>query len=279
MIDSIVLQVGETRFAINSSLPSFERWLREMFSGFLTQEAPQLTCNLHFNYSTPERGSDRSLSIVPAGKIFDNGQLDLQVISLSPTDYFWLILQVCLRYAFGAKRPQDILLHASGVMHEGKAYIFTGVSGAGKSTVCKLLAPDPSFTILHDEAVAVSFDDNHVSAWSTPLRGEIGNRYSIGAPLQAIFFLNQDLRNYTHLINRKKVAELLCYSFITPKMIDRGGLLARQAPSLEQLLALAEYVPAYELHFRPEASFWDCISRLSEDESVSMKREEKIYVK
>jgi hypothetical protein len=278
MRDCIVLQIAETRLAISCDLPSFQKWMQEVYCGFITQGEPHLRCNLHFDYTSQVRSPGRFLSMTPLDKTYEYGELEFKVASSSPVDFFWLMLQICLRYAIAAKHPIDLLLHASGVIHEGMAYIFTGASGAGKSTVCKLLAPEPSFNILHDEVVAVSHTENRFHAWSTPLRGEIANRYSIGAPLRAIFFLKQDQTNYASRLSHRKAAELLCYSLITPKVVANGSLVAKQAPSLKQLLALAELVPGYELHFRPERSFWDCIPGLFEDESVVTEGKERIYV-
>jgi hypothetical protein len=278
MIEPTILKIAETRLAISCNHPPFQKWLREVYGGFITREEPHLRCNLYFDDTSLSERSDRFLAMTPVGKISERRELEFRVASSSPTDFFWLMLQICLRYAIPAKYPPDLLLHASGVIHEGTAYIFTGASGAGKSTVCKLLARDPSFTILHDEVVAVAHHESCFHAWSTPLRGEIANRYSTGAPLRAIFFLKHDQVNYANRLSHRKAAELLCYSLITPKVVANGGLVNRQAPSLKQLLALAELVPSYELQFRPERSFWDCIPGLFEDESIVMEGKEGIYV-
>jgi len=265
--------------AICSDYPPLQKWLEETYSGFITDNRPHLRCNLHFDTPLHEKTrEDRFLAMAPARNVSETGELEFKVSSSYPAEFFWLILQVCLRHAIAVKRPIDLLLHASGVIHQGKAYLFTGASGAGKSTVCKLLAGDPSFSILHDEVIAISRDDNCFRAWSTPLRGEIGNKKCLGAPIQGIFFLKQDMTNYTTGLNHKKVAELLCYSMITPKYVAADSPSNRVGISLAQLLALAAIVPGYELHFRPEKAFWDCIEGLTVDNPMGTKERESVYV-
>jgi hypothetical protein len=278
MSDCIVLQIAETRLAISCDQPSFQKWLLEVYGGFITQGEPHLRCNLRFDYTSQARRPGRFLSMTPLDKAYEHGELEFKVASSSPAEFFWLILQVCLRCAIAMKQPPDLMLHASGVIHEGMAYIFTGASGAGKSTVCKLLAAESSFNILHDEVVAVSHTGNCFHAWSTPFRGEMPTRYRHGAPLRAIFFLKKDLNNYAVRLSSRKVAELLCYSLIPPMVLANGTLAAEQAPSLKQILTMAEVVPGYELHFRPESSFWECIPGLFKDESVVAEGKEGIYV-
>lgn len=279
MNNTIVLQVAETRFAITCNHLPFIKWMMEQCGGFISRGKPHLRLDLCLDSIQKGRSTRRSLTVTAVRELYQDGALRFNMESSSYADFFWLMLQICLRCAIGAKQPPDILIHSSGVVHGGMAYVFTGKSGSGKSTICKLLAPESSFTILHDEVIAISQTDSNFQAWSTPLLGEMPTRYHRGAPLKAIFFLKQDQDNYPVRLSRRKTAELLCYSLIPPLVVTHGRLTAEQAPSLKQLLALAELVPCYELHFRPEPSFWECIMKLSEEASVTTQRKgEKLWV-
>jgi energy-coupling factor transporter ATP-binding protein EcfA2 len=179
------------------------------------------------------------------------------------------MLQICLRCAIAAKLPPDLLLHSAGIVHDGMVYLFSGKSGAGKSTVCKLLAQDSSFIILHDDMVAIAQTQEIFRAWSTPLSGEMPAGDSMGAPLQAVFFLKHDLTNYVTSLSRRKAAGLLALNLVPPLVARNDSLVNQPAESIEQLLMLTERIPCYELHFRPERSFWDCIPKVFEAESVT----------
>lgn len=267
-----VLQIADTRFAVRCTYPSFKRWLADNHYSYFSQGEPHLRLNLSLGGILHARSSGQVLSMVPTGNPYEHGELKFSVASSSPVDFFGYMLQICLRLAIAAKQPPDLLLHSSGIIHRGMAYLFTGNSGSGKSTVCKLLAQEPSFTVLHDEVIAIAQAEEDFHAWSTPLRGEMPARHNSGAPLQAIFFLKQDQANYATKLSCRKAAELLCYSMIPPLVVTNGSMVTEQASSLKQLLKLAELVPCYELHFKPERSFWECISELFEEESATMRR-------
>jgi len=79
----------------------------------------------------------------------------------------------------------DFLLHAATVVRGGKAYVFTGRSGAGKSTVASL---SPAGTVLTDEISLLRFEDGEWRAYGTPFWGEFraaGSNSS--APIRGLF--------------------------------------------------------------------------------------------
>ena len=58
-------------------------------------------------------------------------------------------------YFFGFLEERGLLLHASGLVHRGLAYIFPGVSGAGKTTIVRL---SPQLPLLSDEIYRRTID-------------------------------------------------------------------------------------------------------------------------
>lgn len=265
-MDQLVFQIADTRFLLSCNYEPFNMWLKDKHSGFILCGEPDMKIGLNLDGIPPARSSGDFLTMLPAETSNQRHDLKFSVTSSNPAFFFNLMFQICLRCAIGAKTPPDLLIHSSGIVNHGIAYIFAGESGAGKSTVCKLLASEPSFTVLHDEAIALSTMANGFRAWSTPFKGEAAGRSLNSAGLRAVFFLKQDQTNYARKLSGRRVAELLCYNLITPLVADGRTLKTEQAPSLRQLLNLAELVPGYELHFRQERSFWDCISRLFESE-------------
>ena len=63
-------------------------------------------------------------------------------------------------------RKGVLLLHASGALFDGKAVVFTAISGGGKTTTLSLLSDR---TPLSDEVVALSRAASGWTAWATPL--------------------------------------------------------------------------------------------------------------
>ena len=270
MSEYVVLQVANTRFAVKCAYPGFNEWLSNRVCGFMSAEEPHVKLSLSLN-SVPESKSwgisedidpSRFLSIRLMGNGKEEHELKISMTSPHPEDLFWLSLQCGLRLGIPAKRPLDLLLHAAGVVREGFAYLFTGSSGAGKSTVCRLLEGNGDFIILHDDMVALSQSESGFRVWSTPLGGEMPASSSISAPLRAIFFLIQDKSTYATKVSGWQTMHSLIPQMLPPLTCKNGDITIDPAESLKMLLAMAGTVPSYELHFRPDLSFWRCIEQL-----------------
>jgi len=269
----IVLKAAETRFAIACSYPPFMRWLVKSCSGFICREEPHLRLNLRI-VSIPRGDKPGQLTYTMGiGNYGKNGELNISMACVYPgnSDNYWLMLRVCLQCAIAAKQPPDLFLHSAGIVWGGMAYIFAGVSGAGKSTVCKLLVGDPSFTVLHDEMVAITQEKAGFRAWSTPIWGEAPAKYSTSAPLKAVFFLRQDRTNYATKLSGRESANQLILSLVPLYNATNGRLELGPSESVRLTLELAECIPCYELHFQPERSFWECISPLFEKGSETTR--------
>lgn len=103
-------------------------------------------------------------------------------------------LEACVRIAASVAlaRRGALILHASAVEHAGRALVFTGVSGAGKSTISSLLDRPPARKI-GDELIVLA-RDAATGAWTVtvpPYLGPAGIAHGAHAPLEAIHFLVQ----------------------------------------------------------------------------------------
>ena len=268
----IVLEVANTRFAIISNYSPFMRWLMENYANFISLNEPHLSLSVGFTKLPLGSNSGPFLSITRNGSQYEHGELKMDVTCSYPTNFFGYMLQNCLRCTLTVKQPPDLLLHSSGIVHNEVAYLFTGMSGSGKSTICRLLAEEPDFTVLHDEAVAITQTEKSVHAWSTPFRGEIPIKKNSSAPLRVIFFLRHDQTNHAIRLSAKKSLGLLYPNLIPPLVAKDDDLKVEPAESLKQLLKLAERIPCYELHFKPEYSVWEYISYLLKEESTMLRK-------
>lgn len=140
------------------------------------------------------------------------------------------------------------LLHACGVAHEGRGYLFCGRSGAGKSTTAQLW--DGTGTVLNDDRTLLRrASDRSLSIHGTPWHGDFSGINPGSAPLTAVFFLEQAKRNYTERVTPFQAQRQLLISGWLPLWDRSVGL-----PQTLKLYAdVAHRVPAYRLGFRPEA--------------------------
>lgn len=103
-----------------------------------------------------------------------------------------------------------IALHASALEYEGKAYLFSGPSGVGKSTHTRLWQQlfGDAVQIFNDDKPALRFLDGQWYAYGTPWCGKDGINQNKKVPVQGICFLIQGDKNE---IQRLSNAEAIGY--------------------------------------------------------------------
>lgn len=112
-------------------------------------------------------------------------------------------------------RRNGILTHACGADVAGKGILFVGSSGAGKTTIARLLQDSNSAHILSDDRVAIYQKDGCLNISGTPWPGDLGAISSKSVPLHSICFLKKAGRNrITSLSRAQTVAELVVKSFL-----------------------------------------------------------------
>jgi hypothetical protein len=150
-----------------------------------------------------------------------------------------------------------LLLHASAVVARGRAWVFSGPSGAGKTTIAGLAG---ARRVLNDETVALRPGAAGWTACATPFYGSGGPamaRANAHAPVRALCFLRK-ARRFAH--RRLSPAEAVARAFPEVMLPKRDGRVVERL--LGALTALAAAVPAYDLSFAPRAALWDYLDGL-----------------
>lgn len=146
-----------------------------------------------------------------------------------------------------------ILLHSSCVINNDKAHIFTGHSGAGKSTAAKLSMPRE---LLSDEATILKITEESVIAFNSPFRSELKAKGSEKpTSLKSIQLLHQALSNQRIAV--KRIEALM-------KLIDKVFYWSYKPEETKKIMSLLQLlvkqVPVYELHFQKNNTFWELMS-------------------
>ena len=146
-------------------------------------------------------------------------------------------------------RHGGLLLHASGLALEGRGLVFCGVSGAGKTTLARMLLGDGLSTVLSDDRVIVRHDGHGFAAYGTPWTGEAEVAVNQAAPLAALCFLSHG--STTALKTLSKAAAL-------ERLLPVASILWYQASAVEEQLSVCQHLldttPAYELQFTTDSS-------------------------
>jgi hypothetical protein len=184
-------------------------------------------------------------------------------------------------------REGGFLVHAASAIRNGRAFLFAGVSGAGKTTISRLAPPD--VVLLTDEISYVrpwkqgianreqgttpGLQDNTqqpteraesfpaslfpaYEAFGTPFAGELARLgENLRAPVAALYLLTQGAGNTFEAVSHAEAARALL----------RNILFFAQDEELVRLVSQSAFdfvnrVPVRRLVFAPDARVWELIT-------------------
>ncbi len=265
-MNKILLEFAEMPFVVKTHDDEIVAWLAEHFSGEQAEDgagteieiAPDSRLTLVDNYQylgqPPEASINDGILILEhpcykgtfslaegKGKVWFSGREFL-------VSYLRTVVTVIIVNCGG------LALHSSCILRNGKTYIFTGYSGAGKSTVIKL-TEDP--VIYSDEVTLLKKNDKGLfSIHHSPFRSEFHSDYlPPTADIAGIFFLRQDSRVFLEKMPPKEAIFAILPMVFFP--INKTQLFENKIFSL--CADLLKQVPVFKLHFRKDDTFWESI--------------------
>jgi len=146
------------------------------------------------------------------------------------------------------------LVHAASVIRGGRAFLFAGVSGAGKTTISRLAPSDA--ILLTDEISYVRHEGNEYRACGTPFAGELarlGENQS--APLSTLFLLEKGRENRIEPVATSEAIRLLLRNILF--FAEDAELVTLVFQSACEFV---EQVPVRRLIFVPDERVWEMIS-------------------
>ncbi|MBQ3356611.1 MAG: hypothetical protein IJG45_05795 [Oscillospiraceae bacterium] len=160
---------------------------------------------------------------------------------------------------------QQALFHAAWVMREGKALLFSGACGVGKSTQAELWHTYRGARIINGDKTCLSFHNGGLTAFGTPFCGS--SRYCEDgvAPVRAIVMLEQAPTDTIRRLSLKEAVRALA-----SQMPCQKWLADDVAAVLEYAELAARRVPVYLLSCTKEESAVDLLDQtLKEEESYA----------
>jgi hypothetical protein len=145
------------------------------------------------------------------------------------------------------------LLHSASAIRHGKAFLFAGVSGAGKTTISRLAPADA--TLLTDEISYVRKEDEGYVAFGTPFTGELAKLgENTSAPVAALYLLAQGPENRIEPVavadaGRELLANMLFFAE-DQEMVHWA---------FQAACDFVNRVPVHRLTFVPDARVWEMI--------------------
>lgn len=161
-------------------------------------------------------------------------------------------LEAAVRIALSIVLPRlsGAILHASSVRIDGRALVFAGVSGAGKSTIARLLTEGATDrTRLADELLVVRASAGQWRVYVAPFHGIQGLPLGEDWPLAGVYFLSHAGEHRVRTLGRgEATAQLLRHTLAY--VADRATATA----ALDVVAHLAADVPCHSLAFANDPS-------------------------
>jgi hypothetical protein len=171
------------------------------------------------------------------------------------------------QFHVGLMKNGGIMLHSSAIVVDGRAYLFSGPSGMGKSTHTRLwqeLFPDA--VVINDDKPALRKIDGVWYAYGTPWCGKDGINRNMRAPVAGICFLRRGTENK---IRRLRPIEAV--SAVMSQTLSRCGSVEALDILTRIIDRLVCDLPIYELYNRPELD----AARLSYETMSGVELEKK----
>lgn len=259
----LIIGIAEHAIRIRTESERVEGWMRESFTTLDPQAVSgvDLTLEIQDQWGVPFENFDVDVDVHGGTVRYRRGDYEIRIED--SYDFGWIgaydlfALKHAMMNVYSAlivHREWGLLIHSSCVAENDQAHIFTGHSGAGKSTVAMLSLPRP---LLSDEATVVKVGkDGAVTAFNSPFRSDLWTYHSLDqCPLRGVFFLKQSLEVKTEPMSTvKSMTSLLDKVFYWKYDAGETAKLFRLCSRL------TASVPSVELYFQKNDSFWEMIS-------------------
>lgn len=160
---------------------------------------------------------------------------------------FELTPMLALEKIFAERRR--LILHSSAVLYKGRAVLFCGASGIGKSTQAALWERVSGAEILNGDRCVLERTESGFTAHGSPFSGSSGICKRKSAPAAGIFLLRQEKENSVRRLPRGELFRKL-FPLVTANLWN-----PEQVRAVTDLLAeLTETVPVFEFGCLPDES-------------------------
>jgi len=259
---TLVIEIGGMPVRVHTTDPRFLAMLQDRYAGFVTSsQHAEITFDVDL---TPPQGADPD---APVRVTHHKGRWTLERgdfrAEWQPASRTGWIRQTANPYSIDAvlrivhtlvlARQGGFLLHSASAIRNGKAFLFAGVSEAGKTTISRLAPPDA--TLLTDEISYVRKQDSGYIAFGTPFTGELAKLgENVSAPVAALYLLAKGKENRIDPIPPGEAARSLLANLLF--FAEDEDLVQAIFHSAFEFVSR---VPVSRLTFVPDARVWELI--------------------
>jgi len=256
---SLTIEIGGLALRLNSADTEFREVLAARYSNFLRPDsAAVLEFDLKSAQPEPQAAEQPLQVLCERGRwlVWRNdfrASFDLNTrrgrLEFVPNPY---AVDTLLRvvHSLLLAPAGGLLLHASGGIRAGRGFLFSGVSGAGKTTMARLAPAD--VRLLTDEISYLRRTNGGFHVFGTPFSGELGVQgENVSAPLAAIYLIEHGAENRMTLVPEPEAARRLMRNTL---------FFARDSRLVDAVFStvceLTGQVPVFRLEFVPDSRVW-----------------------
>ena len=144
----------------------------------------------------------------------------------------------------------DIMIHASGINHSGHGYLFSGVSGQGKSTMAKLW-DNTGARVIHDDRLIIRNISGGYRMFNTPV---YNNDIPSESLLNRIYLIEHGTENKSIAVEGAAAVSL-----VMANCIQHNWNHEIIAGMLGIISVMCAHIPVVKLSFKPDHSIIDFI--------------------
>lgn len=259
---SIVIAIGGVAIRVNTTDADFLDLLQRRYAGFVSEE-PEAEFEFDIELAQPtfaDRDADVSVARRSGQWFMERGDFRAE---WNPATRRGTIHQTANPYSIDAvlrivhtlvlARQGGFLLHSASAIRNGRAFLFAGVSGAGKTTISRLAPADA--TLLTDEISYVRKQGASYVAFGTPFTGELAKLgENTSAPVAALYLLAQGPENRIDSVSEADAGRELLANMLFFAEDQEMVHWAFQAAC-----DFVHRVPVKRLTFVPDARVWEMI--------------------
>lgn len=259
---SLVIEIGGMPVRINATDAGFLDLLQKRYSGFVgSSDCAEIEFNVELDQPKPVDPN------VGVSVTHERGRWSLKRgdfrAEWEPASRRGWIRQSANPYSIDAvlrivhtlvlARQGGFLLHSASAIRNGKAFLFAGVSGAGKTTISRL-AP-PGAILLTDEISYVRKHHSGYVAFGTPFTGELAKLgENLSAPIGALYLLDKGPENRIDPVPPGEAARSLLANLL---FFAEDEELVQDA--FHSAFEFVNRVPVSRLTFVPDSRVWELI--------------------
>jgi hypothetical protein len=260
----VAVDIGGMPILLCTGDHTFRTMLQQRYTGFLTDTVnPRFAFDIDLEEPPPEMQTDDDVRVR-----FDGGRWILRrgdfFAEWNPSLSRGRIRQTANPYAIDSvlrivhtlilAREGGFLMHSASAIRNGRAFLFAGVSGAGKTTISRLAPPEA--TLLSDEISYVRRDNSGYFACGTPFSGELAQSgENTSAPVSTVFLLAKGPENRIEEIDTQTAVHSLLRHILF--FADDAELVRLVFQSACEFV---DRVPVRRLTFTPDQRVWEMIS-------------------